>query len=451
MKRTAVLVLVGVVILVIGFVVGTQVQASRTAQSAVQNGVNAGDGGGEAGASGMLAASKASPGQGGDLAVDARVVPVHQAELSFPVSGIVAEVLAREGESVDEGQALIRLNSSQQETGVSRAEADLRKARAEYDMLKAGARTQEIESAEALLAAAQARLGRIQNGALPGEIAAAQAGLASAEAALAKVLEGSSEQEIIVARADLANAEAALSQTQSAFDKVKWRNDVGALPESAALQQASNNYAAAQARWQDLQDQPSSADIDRVSADVERARVELEQLRATLPADVSAAEADVRQYQAQLDLLRAGARSEELAVAEAEIAAATATLQQALVALAETEFRAPFAGTVALLESNPGEQVSPGARLIRLADLSNWEIRTEDLTELQIDGIGPGERVEVTFDALPDLMMPAKVARVRPIGGNQRGDIVYTVVVEPDGSDERLLWNMTAVVKFEDR
>ena len=94
--------------------------------------------------------------------------------------------------------------------------------------------------------------------------------------------------------------------------------------------------------------------------------------------------------EAQLDLLRAGTRSEELAVAQAEIAAATAALQQALVALAETELRAPFAGTVALLDANRGEQVSPGGRVIRLADLSEWEIRTEDLTELQIDGIGAG-------------------------------------------------------------
>ena len=137
-----------------------------------------------------ITAAQAPPGQGDDLVVDARVVPVDQAELSFVVGGIVSEVLAQEGEAVEEGQVLLRLNSSQQETAVSRAQAELLKARAEYDELKAGARSQEIESAEALLAAAQARLERIQDGTLPGEIAAAEAALASTEAALAKVLEG---------------------------------------------------------------------------------------------------------------------------------------------------------------------------------------------------------------------------------------------------------------------
>lgn len=35
-----------------------------------------------------------------------------------------------------------------------------------------------------------------------------------------------------------------------------------------------------------------------------------------------------------------------------------------------------------------------------------------------------------------------------PIGQDNRGDTVYTVVISPNKQDDRLLWNMTAVVDF---
>ena len=41
---------------------------------------------------------------------------------------------------------------------------------------------------------------------------------------------------------------AALRQAQSAYDNLSWRNDIGVLPESRQLQEATNNYEAAQAR-----------------------------------------------------------------------------------------------------------------------------------------------------------------------------------------------------------
>jgi hypothetical protein len=34
-------------------------------------------------------------------------------------------------------------------------------------------------------------------------------------------------------------------------------------------------------------------------------------------------------------------------------------------------------------------------------------------------------------------------------GGEQTGNIVYTVIIEPQGWDERLRWNMTASVVIE--
>jgi HlyD family secretion protein len=167
-----------------------------------------------------------------------------------------------------------------------------------------------------------------------------------------------------------------------------------------------------------------------------------------MPSDLAEAEANLRSSQAQLDQLLAGPREQEIAAAEADVAAATAALQQALVTLADTELRAPFAGTVAELTINVGEQVSPNAPVARLADLSTWQVETEDLTELDVVGVNPSTPVSVTFDAIPDLEIGGTVRYVKPLGVDNRGDIVYTVVIEPAQQDQRLLWNMTAVVEL---
>ena len=379
---------------------------------------------------------------------DARVVPANSADLSLPVGGIVSEVLVADGDDVAKGDVLVRLASDTERAAISRAEADLKKSQARLAELQAGTRQEEIDAARAALEAAEAARDRVSQGSLPSDITAAEAQVSAARAGVAKVYEGASEQEVINAKADMANAEAELQRAQRAFNEVKWRNDAGATTQSSDLQKATNNFEAAAARYQDLQSGPTAADAASASAEVRRAQAQLDALSETLPADVAAAEAEVRRVRAQLELLEAGSRPEEIESAEADVAASIASLQQALVAIAERELRAPFDGSVALLDLEIGEQVSAATSIARLADLSAWEIRTEDLTEFDIVGVEPGDTSTLTFDAIPDLTLTGTVDRIRPIGEDRRGDIVYTVVVIPDENDDRLRWNMTAVTTF---
>lgn len=385
----------------------------------------------------------------GRVQADAKVIPVQYADLSFTLGGVWEKLLVKEGDKVAVGQLLAQLNAAQQQVAVASAQATLQKAQAQLTKLKNGARTQEVEQAKAALTAAQARYQRLAQAGLPNNIKAAEAALAVSQASLAKVREGPSEQQVIAAQAELSNAEALLKQAQSAYNLVEWRNDIGALPQSAQLEQATANYEAAQARLADLKKGASAADVSNASAQVRRSQAQLDELKTGMPSDLAIAEADVQASQAQLDLLMAGARPEELAAAQADVATATAALQQALVALSNTEIRAPFAGQIAIVNGRLGEQVTPGTPAIRLADLSKWQIETEDLTELDVVSITPGKQVTLTFDAIPDLVVNGSVRYVRPIGGDRRGDIVYTVVVDPAQQDKRLLWNMTAVVAFD--
>jgi multidrug resistance efflux pump len=317
--------------------------------------------------------------------------------------------------------------------------------------LKAGARAEEQRTAQASLEAAQARLKRVKDGAQPAEIAAAKASLAEAQAALQKTLEGADEQQVIAAQAEFLNAAAALKQAQAAYDRAKGDPQIGLRPEALQLEQATNQYNAVQARLTQLKKGASAADIAGARARMQRAQAQLDQLSTTNASDVAAAEAEVRRGQAQLDLLAAGAKPEAIAGAEAEIASAKAALAQAKVALAETELKAPFAGTIAALDARIGEQVGPGSPIIRLADLSAWQIETDDLTELNVVRVAEGAPASITFDAIPGLKIAGKVSRIKPLGENKQGDMTYMVVIAPEQVDPRLRWNMTAAVAIEPR
>ena len=110
------------------------------------------------------------------------------------------------------------------------------------------------------------------------------------------------------------------------------------------------------------------------------------------------AEALVRQAQAGVELVKSFVRVEEIAVAQGDVDIAIALLQDALVALAETELRAPFDGVITTLDIDSGELVAPNAPLLQLDDLSAWRVETLDLSEIDVATIAPGDMVDVTFD-----------------------------------------------------
>jgi HlyD family secretion protein len=386
----------------------------------------------------------------GNVTAEGKLVPQHSAQLSLPQAGVVAEVLVREGDVVQAGQPLLRLKNEQQTASVAQAQAALQRAQAQRDEQTAGARPQEITAAQAAVDAAQAQLDRLTEGPLPQDVAAAQAALAGAQADLQKAREGADPEALIAARADAANADAAVRQAQAAYDQIKGNPDAGRYPQSAALEQATNNLNAAHARLAQLEKGSTAATIAKAQAGVRQAQAELDKVQVPArPAEIAAAKAEVQRTQAQLDLLKAGSRAETVAAAEAAVASAQADLAKAQAALHDSELTAPFAGAVVTLDTRVGEQVAAGAPLVHLADLTSWQIETTDLTEINISRVKEGAAATLAFDAVPGLKLNGKVARIRAFGENRQGDMVYTVTVFPEQVDPRLRWNMTSQVTIQ--
>lgn len=303
---------------------------------------------------------------------------------------------------------------------------------------------------EAAVDIARANLARLREGSRVEDIAAARAALDAAEANLQELLSGADEAELIQALADIQNAEAVLRQAQRAYDDVKWMAEVGALPQAAELERATNNYEAAKARYDLVSAGAKDNVIAAAEAEVERARASLDKALAPATAsEIAAAEAEVRRAEAELDLRLAGAREETILAAEADLTEAQTALMQRQIELADTELRAPFAGTIASLDLDIGEQVSANEAVARLADQSEWLVETDDLTEINVVYVDEGDRATISIDALPDLDLEGTVVRIKPLGENKQGDITYTATIIPDTYEDRLRWNMSASVTIQ--
>jgi len=85
--------------------------------------------------------------------------------------------------------------------------------------------------------------------------------------------------------------------------------------------------------------------------------------------------------------------------------------------------------------------------LVTLATLDQLQIKTKNLTELDVVYVAMGQPARVTSDALPDQPLPGHVLRIDPQGSNYLGDVIYTVVVALDvPAPSWLRWGMTVQV-----
>jgi len=174
----------------------------------------------------------------------------------------------------------------------------------------------------------------------------------------------------------------------------------------------------------------AEAGVDAATAEVRLAQLELEQL----PADAS---------QSQIDLAQANLR-----VAESTLDLAHSTLTSARNALAQTEVRAPFAGTVADVEMEVGEQAVAGQTVVSIGDTTTWLVETTDVSELEVVRLAVGDRASLTFTALPGLTVDGTVDRIQVRGTSQDGGVVFAVAIRPDAFNSQLKWGMSATVRI---
>jgi multidrug resistance efflux pump len=261
--------------------------------------------------------------------------------------------------------------------------------------------------AEAAVRAAQINLERAQS--------ANAANIAVAQANLNKLLAGPTTEDVAVAEGRVQEARTGLARAQQSYDVLRWiggptEADVRFKRDSA---QAALNIAV--------------ADLQRIKA-------------GTRPEDIAIA-------QAQLDLAQGNAGKAEIAAADAQIKQAQAGLEVARSTLQDVALTAPFDGTIALVNVEPNQSISPGVNAILLGDFSKLEVETTDLAEVDVVKVQLGQSANVTADAFPDKIFQGQVVRIATSSSDRRGDKVFKVVVAlGEDAASVLRWGMTTKV-----
>jgi len=240
------------------------------------------------------------------------------------INGRVIEVLVEEGQSVKQGELLVKLDSTL-------AEAQFQQAHA-----------------------------------------AAWAAQANADAARANyelLLAGASREQLAVAQAGVDTAQVNVDAAQDAYDNI---------PENLVDTEAGKT-----------------------------ARLQLDRALAAQSA-----------AQANYDLVKAGARPEQIAAAAAlstaaaaQQAAAEAALQIASTQLERFTITAPMDGVILERAIQPGEFITPGGTLLVLADLSRLTL-TLYVPEDQYGRITLGQEFEITVDSFPNQAFTGVVSYI---------------------------------------
>ncbi len=185
---------------------------------------------------------------------------------------------------------------------------------------------------------------------------------------------------------------------------------------------------------------------------------------AELQFAVAAAEADLRAAELDATLQRyrrkytneagrivylSGPR-EQILRADARVAARAAALETAQASLAQGTLIAPFDGTVVSIDIKPGEYVRPGQAAIVLADLTNLQIETTDLSELNVAAVAIGQPALVYVEAL-DKELPGQVTAIAPISETIGGDVVFRVTIRLQEQPSALRWGMSADVRINQK
>ena len=210
----------------------------------------------------------------------------------------------------------------------------------------------------------------------------------------------------------------------------------------------------------------ANADLNQAGADLENAKVNLQRTRvlakdgilATQALDDAQAKYDQQaarfnSLEKSLELVRVGARHEEIDGMRAQVEQAEGTLAYAQSQLANTVIRAPIAGTILERNVEKGEFVTTGfvgdkgakGYVVSLANLNDLQVEL-DISQNDFAKLRPDQKASVTTDAYPDRKYGGQIAEISPEANRQKATVQVKVKIQDP--DAYLRPEMNASVSF---
>jgi RND family efflux transporter MFP subunit len=218
---------------------------------------------------------------------------------------------------------------------------------------------------------------------------------------------------------DLKDAEASWLKTQAGY-AVDYSLDARAPAEPAAVVPAAGSAA-------------------EPGADAERLR------RDGL---ISARQFEDLKRGAESARLLTGRQRSEVRAAQSGLAQAEQQVERCRLALERTRIAAPFAGRVADVSFEMGQQVSPGESLLTLLEDDRLKVDV-DVLEADLVWLRPGAPAEVHIPSLGGTTLPGTVVTVSPRIKTETGTGRVTIAIA--NPEHRLLAGLFATVRLETR
>ena len=329
-------------------------------------------------------------------------IEAEEVVIASEFGGRVEDILADEGDDVEAGDVLLRLDTAIVEAQIGEAGAGLASAQANLARVEAGARPGEIQTAQALLQQAIA--------ARDGAERAWQdaAALRDNPQGLNAQIDEARTQAELSARG-VAQARAQLQTVTIQRDAYAGAGDDQSKTQYAALDQ---QVRAAEAAVAIAEETLAGAEthLDNLLSMRENP-IALNTAANQAKAQYDEAMAAVAVAQASLDALLAKPTAHEVAVAQSQVAQAEAAGDLLQVQLEKMTLYSPLSGLVSNRSIHVGETASPGATLMTVANLDEVKL-TVYIPENRYGRIQLGQEVNVEVDSFPGQVYHGEVVYI---------------------------------------
>ena len=362
-----------------------------------------------------LLASCSNNGDTGAIRISGNI-EMTQVKIAFKMSGKLIERNADEGDRVDKGAVIAKLDSVQ--------------------LLR------QRDQAAAAVAATQSQLRQLltaidlQREMLEAQIAERKAQLKQAAAQLAALEAGSRKQEIRQTRARVEQARIEFERAEADWKRAEPLFKTDDISR-AQYDQFQARYQASKAQLQQARQAQALVEEGPRKETIESARARVEQARAA-----------VRLAEAQrLELKR---KQQQVDASKAEIDRAKAQLALVESQLDDTVAVAPVSGIVLSKSAEVGEVLTAGTAVLTIGDLDHPWLRGY-INERDLGRVKIGSKARVTTDSFPDKVYQGRVSFISSEAEftpkqiqteEERVKLVYRVKIEVENPNQELKLNM---------
>lgn len=405
-----------------------------------------------------------------------KVQSVNDLDLRFEISGIVAAVNVKEGQTISRGAVLASLRLADLNASVAQAAANL-------NLKLAGATDEDKRYYKAAVDSAEAALEQAENGsslitlqAYENVVATIQSGSpklddaltqadnilgidnASANEGFRTVLSSLDYSKIGIATGLYPVAKNAIMNARMKAATLTVRSNVVEIDATADLQlQAFQSVSQLLSAVSDVlratppQGSLTQATLDAKKSTIEAVRTTINTQYAVLigkKQDVNTAKTSVAQKQAAYDQALANYQSKTVPPREVDVAASRAALAQAVANRNKAIIVAPIDGVITKFNKKIGETVSSADVILQLLS-PHYQVEV-DIPETDVSKVKVNDAVSITLDAFgDDTKFTGAVVAIEP-GATEVQDVVYyKVTVSLNDTDQAIKPGMTANIAIK--